>query len=219
MAKETKNAALPQESVEQGFIQRNIKKIGIVAGAVLVVVIAILVGNSICTKRSLKAAEALAPCEQLFVAGQYEKAINGDGADILGLIAVADQYGSTKSGNLAKLYAGLAYAKLGKAAEAKEYLQKFSTKSDKMVSPAALGALGNTLIELGEKEQGAETLVKAAKMANNTVLSPVFLVQAGEVYEALGQKEKALGLYELVRSDFRASALGSEIEKYIERAK
>lgn len=221
MAKENINqkGAQLDASLEQTYVEKNLKKLAIGGAVVLTLVVCGILLNWYMGQRNEKAAQALYPCEQYFQAGNYEKALNGDGAQCEGFLAIADQYGCTKSGNVAKLYAGVSLAKLGKHAEAKEQLEAFSTKDDQMISPAALGALGNTYVQLGENEKGAETLVKAAKKADNNVLSPLFLVQAGEVYESLGQTDKALALYEQVKANYRASLQGSEIDKYIERAK
>jgi tetratricopeptide (TPR) repeat protein len=161
----------------------------------------------------------LYPCEQLFQQGNYEKALNGDGQEVLGLVEVAKKYGSTKSGNLAKLYAGLAYYNLGKMEDAEKCLEDFDAKGDELISPAAIGALGNVYAELGKNDKAVETLKKAAKKADNSVLSPVFLVQAGEILEAEGKMAEALELYEEVKAHYRGSMQGQEIDKYIERAK
>ena len=48
--------------------------------------------------------------QQYFAIDQYDKALNGDGQGYPGFISIANDYSSTKSGNLAKLYAGLSYA-------------------------------------------------------------------------------------------------------------
>ncbi len=212
-------AAAKEAVEEESFVQKHLRLIAGIAVVIVLVVVAIVLARIFINKRGAKAELALFPCEQYFQQGNYEKALEGDGQQCDGFLTVASQYSMTKAGNLAKLYAGVSYAQLGKYDEAKQYLEKFSPKKDEMISPAALGALGNTYVQLGEQEKGAETLVKAAKKADNTVLSPLFLVQAGEVYEALGNKDKALELYELVKSHYRASVQGSEIDKYIERAK
>ncbi|MCD7721277.1 MAG: tetratricopeptide repeat protein [Prevotellaceae bacterium] len=212
--------AAEKEAVEQeSFFEKHLRLIAGIAVVIVLVVVAIVLARIFINKRGAKAELALFPCEQYFQQGNYEKALEGDGQQCDGFLTVASQYSMTKAGNLAKLYAGVSYAQLGKYDEAKQYLEKFSPKKDEMISPAALGALGNTYVQLGEQEKGAETLVKAAKKADNTVLSPLFLVQAGEVYEALGNVDKALELYELVKSHYRSSVQGSEIDKYIERAK
>ncbi len=217
--KNTPNGAEVDQAAQQGFIQRKIKSLGIGLGIVLVVVLACVLASNIISKRSQKAAEALYPCEQYFLQGNYDMALNGDGQTCEGFLGVAGSYGSTKSGNLAKLYAGICQAQLGNWEEAKANLEKFSSKNDEMISPAALGALGNVYAQLGDNEKAASTLVKAAKKADNNVLSPLYLVQAGEIFESMGKQDKALELYEQVKDNYRASMQGQEIDKYIERAK
>lgn len=219
MAENKKKGAAVEAVEEPGFVQKNLKKIGVcVLGLLVCICVALLVSNYL-EKQNQKAVEALFPCEELFQKGNYEKALNGDGQEIVGLLEVAKKYGRTKAGNLAKLYAGLAYAQLGKFEDAETYLKKFDTKNDEMVSPAAIGALGNVYAQLGQNDKAVETLKKAAKKADNVVLSPVFLVQAGEILEADGKADEALKLYEEVRSNYRGSVQGQEIDKYIERVK
>ncbi len=207
--------ATPQES----FLQQNLKKIGICVAIVLLIIVAVLLYNNYAQRQGEKAALALYPCEQLFQAGNYDKALNGDGQEVIGLLEVAKQYGRTPSGNLARLYAGLAYAKTGKYQEAEQYLSKFDAQDDAMVSPAALGALGNVYAELGQTDKAIATLTKAAERADNAVLSPIFLVQAGELLESQDKADEALKLYEQVRANYRGSMQGSEVDKYIERIK
>ncbi len=215
----TNDAAVSEASAQESFVQTHLRSIVAACCVVLVIVVGVVLWSNFSGKREAQAAEALYPCEQYFLSGNMEKALDGDGQQCVGFLAVADQYSHTKPGNLAKLYAGVAYAQLGKYEEAKTWLEKFSPKGDEMVSPAALGMLGNTYVQLGDTKKGAETLEKAAKKADNTVLSPIFLVQAGEIYESLGETDKALKLYELVKSDYRASTQGNDIDKYIERAR
>ena len=68
-------------------------------------------------------------------------------------------------------------------------------------------------------------------MANNEALSPLFLLEAGKLYENAGNKEEARKLYEQIKSDYPQSPLSvpqasqddniadPEIDKYIERVK
>ena len=215
---ENKKKGMAQEAVqEESFIQKNLKKIGACVLGLLVCVFVAIGAYYYFDAQNQKAAEALYPCEQLFQKGDFEKALNGDGQEILGLVEVAKKYSHTKVGNVANLYAGLAYAQLGKYEDAEKFLKDFDTKSDEMISPAALGALGNVQAELGQNQKAVETLKKAAKKADNNVLSPLYLVQAGEILEAEGKADEALKLYEQVRDNYRGSVQGQEIEKYIQR--
>jgi tetratricopeptide (TPR) repeat protein len=164
-----------------------------------------------------KANEALAKCEALFNADNYDKALNGDGQGCMGFLKVADEFGSTKAGNLAHLYAGICYAQTEKWEEAKAEPEAFDAQDDAMVSPAALGLLGNVYANLGQNDKAIEYLLKAAKKADNNSLSPTFLIQAGELYEAQGKPEKALECYNEVKTKYVNSMAYQEIDKYIER--
>lgn len=155
--------------------------------------------------------------QQYFAIDQYDKALNGDGQGYPGFISIANDYSSTKSGNLAKLYAGLSYAQQNKYNEAVQYLEDFSQCKDAMISPAALGALGNCYAELNQLDKATETLEKAAKLADNNSLSPIYLIQAGEIYESQGKNDKALACYERIKKKYVNSMQYSDIDKYIER--
>ena len=167
--------------------------------------------------RTQKANEALFKCENYFAQDNYEKALNGDGQGCVGFLKVADEFGSTKAGNLAHLYAGICYAQTQKFEEARQQLEKYSAQGDAMVSPAMLGLLGNVYANLGQNDKAIEYLLKAAKTADNASLSPTFLIQAGELYEAAGKPEKALDCYREIKKSYVNSMAYQDIDRYIER--
>lgn len=164
-----------------------------------------------------EANEAMAKCENFFNAENYEMALNGDGQGCMGFLKLADEYGSTDAGNLAHLYAGICYAQTEKWEEAKSELEKFDAQDDAMISPAALALLGNVYANLGNNTKAIELLLKAAKRADNDSLSPTYLIQAGQLYEAEGKPEKALECYREVKTKYANSVAFQEIDKYIER--
>ena len=96
-----------------------------------------------------------------------------------------------------------------------------------MVSPAAVAALGNAYAHLNDLDKAVDNLKKAAKLADdkdadgaNSSLSPLFLIQAGEILESQGKKEEALAIYQDIKKKYVNSVLvqSSEIDKYVERA-
>lgn len=202
-----------------GFVERNIKALSYTIGGILaVVIVAMLTYQYYVVPRNAEAADNIAAAEQLFVTGDYDKALNGDGTND-GFLQIIDKYGSTPSGNLARLYAGLCYAHTDKAEEAVKYLEDYDACDDMMVSNAALGALGNCYAQLNQNDKAASTLLKAAKRADNNTLSPLYFLQAGQIYEALGNKDKAMDCYETIKSDYPQSVQSQDIDKYIERLK
>lgn len=201
----------------EAFIEKNWKKIAIVLGAIIVIVAGFYIYKNHMADKELQAQKAIASAQTAFAQQQYEQALKGDG-NSKGFLKVIDEYSGTKTANLAKLYAGLAYAKTNKVDEAIKYLEDFSAQDDDMVSPSALAALGNLYVQKGDNEKGAKQLIKAADKADNEAISPVFLLQAGEVYESLGQNDKAVELYNRIKKEYVQNPLSQEIDKYIERA-
>lgn len=205
-------------STSEAFIDKYKKTVLYTFVAIVVLVIGFLCYKNLVVEPKEKAAnEMIFKGQEYFAENNYEKALNGDGQGFPGFIQIAAEYGGTKAGNLAKLYAGLSYFNMDKFQEAANCLEDFSNCGDEMVSPAALGALGNCYAELNQIDKATETLMKAAKKADNNTLSPIFLLQAGELYESQGQKDKALECYKEIKTKYVNSAQYADIDKYIER--
>jgi predicted negative regulator of RcsB-dependent stress response len=216
MANNNVKAAPAQEqqvNKTEAFFEKNKKTIIIAVIAIIVVVVGgILFNNYYLEPRANEASTELAKSQELFSSEQYDKAL-------VGFQKVAADYSSTDAGNLAQLYIGLCQANLGKWQEAVDALESFSGRGDKMITPAAEGALGNAYAHLKQLDKAVEHLKKAAKLADNNSLSPTFLIQAGEILESQGKKEEALKLYQEVKEKYFNSIQYQTIDKYIERCK
>ena len=196
----------------EAFFNKNWKKVTLVAAGVVVLFAACMaVSIWVVKPREQKAAEALFMGEKYFQNGNYETALSE-------FEAVAADHKGTKAANLAKAYAGISYAKLGQYEEAIPMLKAFKG-NDAMVAPSVLAALGNCYAHVGNEAQAAATLVKAAQKADNNLLSPAYLIQAGQIYEKLGKKSDALKAYTEIKTKYYLSTQASDIDKYIERVK
>ena len=69
-----------------------------------------------------------------------------------------------------------------------------------------------------EMHESGKTLLEAANKADNDAVSPVFLLQAGQVYESMNQNDKAVELYNKIKNVYFRSPISQDIDKYIERA-
>lgn len=205
-------------SRSEQFIEKNQNTLLIALAAVIVVVGGILLyNNKVVLPKEQKAAEMIFVGEQYFAADSLDKALYGDDVDYIGFEEIAKKYAATKTGKLAKAYAGLCYKEKGEYETAVSYLSKANTSS-LVAGPAFVGALGDCYVELGQVQKAASCFDKAAKTDNN-LLAPIYLMKAGRAYESLGQWSKALAAYEIIKAQYPSSLEGSEIEKYIERAK
>ena len=223
MAKQNnqKSAQTPVEETlnkhEAFFLKYQKQIIGAVVAFVVIVAGCILYHNYVSVPNTQKANTTLAKGQEYFASEQFDKALNGDSTGFVGFAKLASELGGD-AGNLANLYAGLCYAQMEKWQEAISFIEKFDAKDDQMISPAALGALGNAYAHVDQLDKAVETLKKAAEKADNNSLSPTFLVQAGEILESQGKKEEALKLYQTVKDKYFNSMSYQTIDAYIERA-
>ena len=205
-------------SKSEQFIENNSKKIiyGIIAVA-LVVGAVLGIKHGYLVPQEKKAAAAMFKGEQYFARDSFVLALNGNGADYEGFEAIIDQYGSTDAGNLAKAYAGICYYKMGDTQKALDLLKSFSGK-DQMVSPAVTGLIGDCYVNMGNTKEGISYFEKAAKDADNEVISPIYLKKAGIAYENLKEYDKAVKAYTTIKDKYYTSMEASDIDKYITRA-
>ena len=196
-------------------------KNAIIGGVVAVIIIVagiIMYKNLYAEPREEKAQAALFKGQEYFEMDAFEQALNGDSIGFAGFLKVADEYSGTKAANLAKAYAGICYAQLGKYEDAVKMLDSFNGK-DQMVAPAILGAAGNCYAQLGQLDKAASTLLSAADKADNNTLSPIFLLQAGEILVKQGKFDDAISAYTKIKDKYFQSYQAMDIDKYIEQAK
>ncbi|MBO6077461.1 MAG: tetratricopeptide repeat protein [Bacteroidaceae bacterium] len=225
MAKKAVNPANKQDqkgleealSKSEQFFENNKKTIfGCLIAIIVIIAGGMLYNTKVAQPRQIKAAEAIFPGETYFVNGDYSTALNGDAYGFEGFESLSKQFRGTKANKLANLYAGLCYAQLDSMELAQDYLSKFNGK-DQMVAPAALGALANCYATNGQVSKAATTFEKAAKKADNNLLSPYYYLQAGLIYESMDKPAQALKLYKKIKADYPESIEGRDIDKYIAR--
>lgn len=213
---ELENVQIALTRAEQ-WIEKNRKPL-LIGLAVVVIIVGGYFGlkYGYIIPKEKKAEAAMFTAEQAFVARNFQVALDGDGAN-LGFKAIVDEYSMTKSANLAKAYAGLCLKELGKYEEAIDYLKGFDS-DDELIAPAIIGATGDCYVELDQVEKGISYFEKAAKKANNDLLSPIYLKKAGIAYESLGEYKKAVSAYETIKEKYYMSQEAADIEKFIDRA-
>lgn len=200
------------------FIEKNYKPIVYVTIALIVLVLVYLGYQRFYVQpQEDEAQNQIFTAEKFFEADEFDKALNGDG-NSLGFLNIIDEYGRTKTGNLARYYAGVSYMKLGQVEEAINQLKKFKS-SDKMIAPMALGLLGDAYLELKDMPKAAEYYMKAAHKAKNEFLTPFYLMRAAATYEMDNKFDKALKAYEEIKKDYPTSVEGRSVDRYIARVK
>lgn len=202
----------------ESFIMRYRNQLMIGVGAILVLVGVYFAYQSFYLEpKNDEAQAAMFRGEQYFQSGMDSLALFGDGNAYIGFVQIINEYGSTKSGDLAKAYAGLSYARMGKYEEALSYLKDFKG-GDVMVTPAVHGAIGDCLVNTGKPEEAVSHFEKAAKSADDVLLSPIFYKKAAIVYRELKNYDKVISLFTTIKNNYMASPEAGEADKYIMEA-
>lgn len=205
-------------SSSEKFLVKNQKTIvSVLVAIIAVIAIVLAVKQFYFEPRENKAQEAMFQAVLAYEQDSLDLALNGN-EEFDGLLAVIDNYGSTAAGNLACVYAGLAYYDKGEYENAKTYLSKFGA-NDVLLTPAVSAAIGNALVNMDQAADAVKYFEKAAKEAANDIFSPIYLMKAANVYEKLGNKAAALKVYETIKNDYPTSQQASTIDANIERVK
>ncbi len=205
-------------SKTEQYIEENQRSLTIIV-SVIAVIIAIYLGYKkfYLAPTEKEAEEEMYMAEKYFEADSFKLALEGDG-NYLGFLDIIDEYGITKSANLAHYYAGICFLRMGDFESAIKELKKFDS-NDVMVATVALGAIGDAYVELGELDEALSFYTKAASRKKNDFTTPIYLKKTGLVYEELGEYRKAIQMYESIEKEYPDSQEAFDIEKYITAAR
>ncbi|MDR1720198.1 MAG: tetratricopeptide repeat protein [Dysgonamonadaceae bacterium] len=206
-------------SRSEKFIETYRKQIITGIGAIILLVVLVMgIRYFYLIPKEREAENMIFKGENYFSQTRWDIALYGDSIDYLGFEEIINQYGFTKTANLAKAYAGICYYKTGDLESAVKYLKKFSA-GDKMISPAITALIGDCMVDMGKVKEGISCFIKAANKADNPLLSPLYLKKAGLAYESEQEYGKALGVYTRIKEKFPTSQEGNTIDKYIDRVR
>ena len=204
-------------SKAERFIENNQKKLAIIVG-IIAGIIAIYVGYN---KFYIDPLEEEAQ-SQIFVAEQYmekdslELALYGDG-NYLGFIDIADEYGLTKTGKMANYYLGVIYFKKGEYETALEHLDDFTT-DDEVLQTVAIGLKGDINVELEKYDDAISYYKKASERNPNKLVTPIYLLKLGLIYEELGEYKNAVDVYDNLKTKYNKTIEGRQAIKLHARA-
>jgi len=153
-----------------------------------------------------KAAEAMYWAHDHFTRDSLQKAINGDGRN-LGLAKVADKYGNTKAGNLAKYMAGASYLRLEDYKNAEKYLEDANLDS-RITQARAYKLLADAYAAQAKNKDALNYYKKAGNhFEDDDVNSPEYLSYAALLaHRVLNDKEEAIKIYKEIKKKFPNSS-------------
>jgi len=221
-----KNESAPEqlESVESAlsrteqFIENNQKTLTSVVFAIIIVVGGyLLFQRYYMAPMENEAKGQMFRAEQYFAQDSFNLALNGDG-NYLGFLDIIEEYGMTKSANLAEYYSGVSYLKLSQYDNAIEHLKDFNV-DDKIIEPQKYGALGDAYMEKGDLDEALDYYEKARDVNDNQFTTPYFMDKTAFVYEEKGDYDKAIELYKEIKRKYPESPQSDEVDRNVARLK
>jgi tetratricopeptide (TPR) repeat protein len=220
MAEKKKVTATDSDEIiarAQDFWTRYQKQITIVLG-----VIVLGVGgwwgyrNFVVAPRAEKAFDAMFKAEEYYRMDSLQKALNGDGIN-WGFTRIIREYGSTKAGSLARLYAGDCYLRLGDFNNAVKQLKEYSSPA-RNYQARAYKLLGDAYSELGRNDDAISSYKKAANhFPEDRYNSAEALFFAAQLSNSLGKNKEAIDLYKEVKEKFYDTPFANDADKSLAR--
>jgi predicted negative regulator of RcsB-dependent stress response len=162
-----------------------------------------------------KAAEAIFKAEEYYRLDSFRLALNGDGVN-QGFVKLADKYSGTKSGNLAKFYAGASFLQVGDAANAVKYLGDFDTDA-KQIQARAYKLLGDAYAEQGKNKEALSNYKKAAHHFEKDEANSSDYLFLAAYFAARVQNDpkEAVELFKELKQKFPRTEKGFEADKFL----
>lgn len=202
------------------FIEKNGRNlVYAIAAVVLIAVIVFGARSFIVEPREQRAVEMIFAAQQQMesLEPDYNVALMGDGVNA-GFLDIIEKYPSTKSGNLAKHYAGLSYLNLGEMDNAAKYLAMYKPVKGipgTIINAQNLGLQGDIASESGDYTEAVKFYLLSVESADNTITSPLYLLKAALASIAIGDNAKAKELLTSIKSRYPASLEARDADKYI----
>lgn len=197
------------------FFEENKNRIFTFAGAIALVVIAVILFMNYRTGQNEEAAVHLSKVMDMYDMGDFLGAVEGKkDVKLLGLKEIVAQYGSTENGETAKIYLANSYANLGKTDEALKYYEDYSGDIDIYIAASLAGQAGYYATK-NEFEKAADLYMKASKVSKSDVMNSDYIFQAAVNYFEAGNKDQAKNLLQTIKDDYKTSAVYSQVDRYL----
>ncbi|MEM8560211.1 MAG: hypothetical protein AAGG50_20520 [Bacteroidota bacterium] len=158
-----------------------------------------------------EAAQLLGSVLNAYEAGEYAEALEGT-PESPGLLAIAEDYGATATGNLAAFYAADALMQLERYDEALDYFEQYDVEDDILGASALAGQAA--IHETQGDNATAARLYRRAADTYEGVAAPDYLLAAARNYEVLGDVDAAADMYDAIEAQYEDSDAASNLGFY-----
>lgn len=211
------DALLTSYAKATSYYEEYKRSINIGITVVVVAIVAVIFYTKNQSDNDERAMTDLSRIIQYFDNGQLQTAVDGmPEQNIPGLRSIVDNYGSTKSGDLARFYLASGYFQLGRYQEALEEFEDCSP-SDPLLIVSRLSGIAGCYEGMKNHAQAAEYYEQAATTYGNDALAAENMSHAAYNYSLAGQRERAVDLYKRIKKDYPTSTYARDADRHIAR--
>lgn len=152
--------------------------------------------------------------KSVYLAGDYQQAINGDSAGTAkGLMFIVNNYGSSENGEIAKIMLANSLLALRDVDNAEKYFRDFSG-SNPFLKAASYAGIASVYEARGEYLKAAEEYESASKVSKEITNADEYLFYAVRNYYWANDFENAKKLIDKIKTDYPKSQYISMSERY-----
>jgi hypothetical protein len=165
-------------------------------------------------EKSENAMMELAKTQEVYNAGSYQQAINGDSLGFSkGLLYIVNEFGSTESGETAKILLANSYYNLRDFGNAERYFSDYSG-SDVILKAAAIAGAAAVKGANGNFVEAAKEYENAAGVSEEVAINDEYLFLAAMNYSKANDKENFDRVSALLKNDYPASTYIMQLQRY-----
>ncbi len=163
---------------------------------------------------NLEASAKFAKVMKVYNAERYGEAIDGKAGEFEGLKSIVEEYGSTESGQVAKIYLANAYFFLSDFNNALEAYKSYSGNND-IFKATAFAGQGYCLMQMEKYENAVSKFYKAADVSESNPHNAEYLLNAGLSLLKANKTEEAKEAFNKVLKKYPVGTNANEAKRML----
>ncbi|MBM4158265.1 MAG: tetratricopeptide repeat protein [Ignavibacteria bacterium] len=196
------------------YYEKNKKIVWSIITGIIVVVVVIFIYLRNQAAKSETAALELDKAKTAFMNNEYQKAIYGDSLGISkGLLYVVENYGSTESGETAKIMLAQSFYALRDFNSALIYFKDYGGK-DYILKSTSIAGIGMVYDANGDYKNAAEYFEKASKVAKDNFKNEEYIYNSIRCYFYAKDTDNLKRIIKEFKTEYPKSKYLAEINRY-----
>lgn len=210
--KEDKLTVLYYKAVD--YYDKNKNRVYWIATSFVVVIAIVFIYFKSQAAKETEANNQLVRVQNIYFSGSYQQAISGDSLGTSkGLLYIVDNYGSTESGQSAKVLLANSYYFLNDFDNALKFYSDFSGKNS-IMKAASLAGIASIDEARGDFASAAKNFEKAANINKDVMSNDEYLFNAARNYFNLKDNESVKKIFKTIKEDYPKSKFISQMARY-----